>query len=271
MVEKMGKDLNFKGSAQPETWSLPGKGDSQTKERWQRQTSVTSGLIARHYWKDWQREPETRTFSVDTMVFKAWPVHSSPAYPPRHRGRQPGSPALVLGQFWKRAVRSLAASSGAGRDPTACKAQKRFPLPWGPSLVGQTEGLAEGTGALRQWLQALTPIDSAHPTAPPPSRGRRGSAGVNDQLEVKTPKKLQHESRNLSRWKLRAPVFSTVLSRPGCFLVFPPMYRADVEKDRKKWKELQILFSWALKSLQTVTAAMKLKDACYLEEKLWQT
>ena len=84
------------------------------------------------------------------MVFKAWPVHSSPAYPPRHRGRQPGSPALVLGQFWKRAVRSLAAGSGAGRDPTACKAQKRFPLPWGPSLVGQTEGLAEGTGALRQ-------------------------------------------------------------------------------------------------------------------------
>ena len=26
--------------------------------------------------------------------------------------------------------------------------------------------------------------------------------------------------------------------------------------------------SWALKSLQTVTAAMKLKDACSLEEKL---
>ena len=28
------------------------------------------------------------------------------------------------------------------------------------------------------------------------------------------------------------------------------------------------LFSWAPKSLQIVTAAMKLKDACYLEEKL---
>ena len=27
----------------------------------------------------------------------------------------------------------------------------------------------------------------------------------------------------------------------------------------------------ALKSLQMVTAAMKLKDACSLEEKLWQT
>ena len=29
----------------------------------------------------------------------------------------------------------------------------------------------------------------------------------------------------------------------------------------------EILFSWAPKSLQMVTAAMKLKDACFLEEK----
>ena len=33
----------------------------------------------------------------------------------------------------------------------------------------------------------------------------------------------------------------------------------------EKW---QTLFSWAPKSLQMVTAAMKLKDACSLEEKL---
>ena len=38
----------------------------------------------------------------------------------------------------------------------------------------------------------------------------------------------------------------------------------------KKWKQWQILFSWAPKSSQTVTAAMKLKDACSLEEYLWQ-
>ena len=37
----------------------------------------------------------------------------------------------------------------------------------------------------------------------------------------------------------------------------------------KKWK--QILFSWAPKGLQMVTAAMKLTDAWSLEEKLWQT
>ena len=33
----------------------------------------------------------------------------------------------------------------------------------------------------------------------------------------------------------------------------------------------QTLFFWAPKSLQIVTRAMKLKDACSLEEKLWPT
>ena len=36
----------------------------------------------------------------------------------------------------------------------------------------------------------------------------------------------------------------------------------------KKWKQLQTSFSWAPKSLWMVSAAMKLKDACSLEEKL---
>ena len=39
----------------------------------------------------------------------------------------------------------------------------------------------------------------------------------------------------------------------------------------KKWKRWQTIFSWAPKSLRMVTAATKLKDACSLEEKLWQT
>jgi len=39
----------------------------------------------------------------------------------------------------------------------------------------------------------------------------------------------------------------------------------------KQWKQWQTLFSWTPKSLQMGTAAMKLKDACSLEEKLWQT
>ena len=39
--------------------------------------------------------------------------------------------------------------------------------------------------------------------------------------------------------------------------------------DGKEWKQCQTLFFWALKSLQMVTAAMKLKDAYSLEGKLW--
>ena len=37
------------------------------------------------------------------------------------------------------------------------------------------------------------------------------------------------------------------------------------------WKQWQILFSCAPKSLWKVTATMKLKDTCSLEEKLWPT
>ena len=36
----------------------------------------------------------------------------------------------------------------------------------------------------------------------------------------------------------------------------------------KQWEQWLTLFFWALKSLQMMTAAMKLKDACSLEEKL---
>ena len=39
----------------------------------------------------------------------------------------------------------------------------------------------------------------------------------------------------------------------------------------EKWKQWQILFSQAPKSLQMVTAAMKSKDAYSLEGKLWPT
>ena len=41
--------------------------------------------------------------------------------------------------------------------------------------------------------------------------------------------------------------------------------------DGEQWKQWQTLFSWAPKLLWMVTAAMKLKGVCSLEEKLWQT
>ena len=40
------------------------------------------------------------------------------------------------------------------------------------------------------------------------------------------------------------------------------------ELDGEQWKQWQTLFFWAPKSLQMVTAAMKLKEAYSLEEKL---
>ena len=39
----------------------------------------------------------------------------------------------------------------------------------------------------------------------------------------------------------------------------------------KQWKQWQTLFLGAPKSLQMVAVAMKLKDTCSLEEKLWPT
>ena len=41
--------------------------------------------------------------------------------------------------------------------------------------------------------------------------------------------------------------------------------------DGKQSKQWQVVFSCAPKSLQMVTAAMKLKDACFLEEKICKT
>ena len=41
--------------------------------------------------------------------------------------------------------------------------------------------------------------------------------------------------------------------------------------DGETMETVRDLFSWAPKSLQIVTATMKLKNACSLEEKLWPT
>ena len=43
------------------------------------------------------------------------------------------------------------------------------------------------------------------------------------------------------------------------------------QKDGEQWKQWQNLFWGAPKSLQMVSEAMKLKDTCSLEEKLWLT
>ena len=52
-------------------------------------------------------------------------------------------------------------------------------------------------------------------------------------------------------------------------MAFGPITSWQIEEG--KWKQRQILFSWAPKLLWMMTAAMKLKDVCSLEGKLWQT
>ena len=62
------------------------------------------------------------------------------------------------------------------------------------------------------------------------------------------------------------------LSRKLCFKICVCLLSVQKQLSRvcmyPKEKKCQTLFFWAPKSLQMVTAAMKLKDACSLEEKL---
>ena len=51
-------------------------------------------------------------------------------------------------------------------------------------------------------------------------------------------------------------------------MVFALLPSLDGKQMGKQWKEWLTLFFWAPKSLQMVTAAMKLKDAHFLEGKL---
>ena len=52
-------------------------------------------------------------------------------------------------------------------------------------------------------------------------------------------------------------------------IVFGPITSWQI--DGKQWKHWETLFFWFPKSLQMVTAVMKLKDTYSLEEKLWTT
>ena len=68
-------------------------------------------------------------------------------------------------------------------------------------------------------------------------------------------------------------IFLPAILIPACASSSPTfhiMYSARSEERRvgKEWKQCQTLFFGAPKSLQMVTAAMKLKDACSLEGKL---
>ena len=72
--------------------------------------------------------------------------------------------------------------------------------------------------------------------------------------------KVKEESENAV---LKLNIWKTKIMAPG--------HITSWQIDGKIWKQWQTLFSWAPKSLQVVTVAMKLEDVCSLEEKLWPT
>ena len=79
--------------------------------------------------------------------------------------------------------------------------------------------------------------------------------------EVKSLLMKVNEDSEKAGWKLNIQKIKIVASGPI----------TSWQHMGKKWKQWQTLFSWAPNSLQMGTAAMKLKDACSLEEKLWPT
>ena len=77
-----------------------------------------------------------------------------------------------------------------------------------------------------------------------------------------------HGTTDWSWWKWKRRVkklaYSSTFRKRRSWHLVPSLHG-------KKWKQCQTLFLGAPKSLQMVTAAMKLKDAYYLEGKLWPT
>ena len=79
--------------------------------------------------------------------------------------------------------------------------------------------------------------------------------------ELKSPlMKVKEESENAG---LKLNIQKTNIMASGLITSW--------QMDEETMETVTGFFSWAPKSLQMVTAAMKLKDACSLEEKLWQT
>ena len=75
-------------------------------------------------------------------------------------------------------------------------------------------------------------------------------------LLIKLKNKSEKAGLKLNIWKTKIMASSPITS---------------CKQMGKQWKQWQTLFWGAPKSLQMVTAAMKLKDAYSLEEKLWPT
>ena len=101
--------------------------------------------------------------------------------------------------------------------------------------------------------------------------------------ELKSLLKVKHENEkaglkfNIQKTKIVAsgPITSWQIDREKVetvtdFIFLGSQITAGSDRSHKiKWKQWQILFSWAPKSLQWIIATTKLKDTCSLEQKLW--
>ena len=78
------------------------------------------------------------------------------------------------------------------------------------------------------------------------------------EAELKSPlMKVKEESEKVG---LKLNIQKTKIMASG------PITSWEIDEEKwKQWKQWETLFSWATKSVQMVTAAVKLKDACSLE------
>ena len=122
-------------------------------------------------------------------------------------------------------------------------------------------------------LQGIFPTQWSNPGLPHCRQilyqlNHQGSPRILKWVPIPSPADLPNPGIELGSPALQADSLQTELSgKPD-----------EGEREWKSWLKTQhsknsdrFYFSWAPKSLQMVTAAMKLKDACSLEEKLWQT
>ena len=167
-------------------------------------------------------------------------------------------------------------------------------------LIGRTDAEAENSNTLATWCEELT-----HGKDPHAGKDWRWEKGTTEDEMVGWHHRLYghkfeqapgvgggqgilaccslwgHKNSGTTEWLNWIEPFSSskwsVIVSPSQFhrknckskLMYFPCHFTAVGS--KKWKQWQILFSWAPKSLWTVSEAMKLKGACSLEGKLRQS
>ena len=110
-----------------------------------------------------------------------------------------------------------------------------------------------------------------------------GEMSITSDMQMTPPlwqKVKKNERASWWKWKRRVRKWLKLSIHKTKIMASSPITSCPIDSktmktinDKNKWQKntWQNLFSWVPKSLWTMTAAMKLKDACSLEEKLRQT